>query len=333
MVDLDAVFLERQHVGAVVVLVNPAVPHLRIGFLRLVAVGGAVLDEGADCGVDDGVVLPEGIAQVALQQQVVLRLLQRGHQQRVAVADVAALVGLHRKEHGRQRVVAVARGFRRHGDEKRVGERRLGDDGQIHAGGRHRIAGDEAFTELAADRGRVALAEGFFRDIEPCRVDVVLHVPLLQIHLDGRVTELVDHLHGESGPEVLAGRQPRHHRHRTGGGNFREGNDGEEQLHPLHPARLDIAEHVAAQRRVERAVDAVVLLLLHREVGAQHLLHRIARRLGDLVVGRKRHRFLDIGRVPTEVGNLLGRLAHGNTALRGYLVKRQRRHRHKPPPG
>ncbi len=80
VVDLDPVFLEREHVGAVVVLEDPAVPHLRVGFLVLVAVGGAVFDEGADGRIDDGVVLPEGIAQVALEQQVVLRLLQRGHQ-------------------------------------------------------------------------------------------------------------------------------------------------------------------------------------------------------------------------------------------------------------
>eukprot|EP01093_Parvamoeba_rugata_P002831 TRINITY_DN1353_c0_g1_i4.p2 TRINITY_DN1353_c0_g1~~TRINITY_DN1353_c0_g1_i4.p2 ORF type:complete len:272 (+),score=3.79 TRINITY_DN1353_c0_g1_i4:572-1387(+) len=88
MVDLDAVLLERQHVGAVVVLEDPAVPHLRVGLLVLVTVGGAVFDERSDRRVDDGVVLPEGVAQVALEKQVVLRLLEGRHQQRVTVADV-----------------------------------------------------------------------------------------------------------------------------------------------------------------------------------------------------------------------------------------------------
>ena len=46
----------------------------------------------------------------------------------------------------------------------------------------------------------------------------------------------------------------------------------------------------AADRAVERAVDAVVLLLLHREVGPQDLLERVPRRLRDLVVRREGHR-------------------------------------------
>ena len=70
--DLDAVFLERQHVGAIVILVDPAVPQLRVGFLVLVAVGGAVFDERADRGVDDRVVLPEGVFQIALEQLMVV---------------------------------------------------------------------------------------------------------------------------------------------------------------------------------------------------------------------------------------------------------------------
>src|SRR5712664_467848 len=68
VMDLDAVLLERQHVGPIIILVNPAMPKLGIGFLVLVAVGRAVFDEGPDRGVDDGVVLPERIFQVAFQQ-------------------------------------------------------------------------------------------------------------------------------------------------------------------------------------------------------------------------------------------------------------------------
>jgi hypothetical protein len=251
----------------------------------------------------------------------------------MAIADMPALVRLHRQEDGRQRIVTVAGGLRRHGNEQCVGEGGLGHHGQVHAGGGHRVAGDEAFGELPADGGGIALSEGFLGDVEAGRIDVVLHVPFLQIHLDRRVTELVDHLHGEAGSEFLTGRDAGNHRHRSGGGDFREGNDGQEELHPLDPARFDVAEHVAAQCRVERAIDAVVLLFLHREIGPQNLFHRVARRLVDLVVGRKRHRFLHVGRIPAEVGNLLGRLADGDSALRGNLVERQRRHGHKPPPG
>ncbi len=252
---------------------------------------------------------------------MVLRLLERGHQQRVAVTDMTALVRLDREEHRRQSVVAVAGGLRRHGDEERVGERRLGHDRQIHAGGGHRVAGDESLAELAPDRGRVALAEGFLSDVEAGRVDVVLHVPLLQIHLNRGVAEHVDHLHGEAGAEILAGRKTGHHRHRPRRRDLGERYDRKEKLHPLDPARLDIAEHVAAQRRIERAVDTVVLLFLHREIGAQDLLHRVARRLGDLVVRREGHRLLDVARVPSKVGDLLRRFADRYAALRCYLVK------------
>src|SRR5262249_45567285 len=46
-------------------------------------------------------------------------------------------------------------------------------------------------------------------------------------------------------------------------------------LLPFQPALLHLAEHVAADRAVGRAVDAVVLLFLHREVGPQDLLQRV----------------------------------------------------------
>src|SRR5882757_10688104 len=59
VMDLDAVFLERQHVGAIIILVNPAMPKFGIGFLVLVAVGRAIFDEGPDRGIDNRVVLPE----------------------------------------------------------------------------------------------------------------------------------------------------------------------------------------------------------------------------------------------------------------------------------
>ncbi len=116
------------------------------------------------------------------------------------------LIRLDGQEDRRQRVVAVARGFRRHRDEQRVGEGRFGHHCQIDAGGGDRIAGEEAFRKLAPDRGGVALAERGFRDVEPGRIDIVLHVPLLQIHLNRRVAQFVDHLHGEARAQLFAGR-------------------------------------------------------------------------------------------------------------------------------
>ncbi len=234
-----------------------------------------------------------------------------------------AFVGLHRQEHRRQGVVAVAGGFRGHRDEQRVGERGFRNDRQVHVGRGDRITGYETFGELPSDGGGVAAAEGGFRDVESGRVDVILHIPLLQVHLNRGVAEFIDHLHGEAGAQFLTRGEPADHGHGTGGGDFREGNDGEEQLHPFDPARLHVAEHVATQRGIQRAVNAVVLFLLHREVGAQHLLHRIARGLLDLVVGREGHRFLDIARRPAEVRDAAGGFADTDSALCNDFVEGQ----------
>src|SRR5881392_1986540 len=69
--------------------------------------------------------------------------------------------------------------------------------------------------------------------------------------------------------------------------------DRQEQLLPLQPALLHLAEHVAADGTVLRAVDAVVLLLLHREVRAQDLLERVLLlRLPEGVVGAVLHVWL-----------------------------------------
>ncbi len=94
----------------------------------------------------------------------------------------------------------------------------------------------------------------------------------------------------------------------------------QEQLLPLHPALLDLAEHVAADGAVHRAEDAVVLLLLHREVGAQDLLERVL--LGGLlerVVGRVLVDRLHERRIPGQLLDLVVSLrdagsAHGETS-------------------
>ena len=79
MMDLDAVFFHRKHVGPVIILIDPAMPHLGIAFLVLVTVRGAVFDERPDSGIDDRVVLPESILQIAFDQEMVLWFFQGGH--------------------------------------------------------------------------------------------------------------------------------------------------------------------------------------------------------------------------------------------------------------
>src|SRR5712672_3611797 len=61
VMNLDAVFLERQHVGPIIIFVNPAMPKFGIGFLVLVAVGRAVFDKSPDRCIDNRVVLPERV--------------------------------------------------------------------------------------------------------------------------------------------------------------------------------------------------------------------------------------------------------------------------------
>ena len=157
--DDQAVLLQRHEVGAVVVVVDPAAPHLGVGLAVLAPVLGAVLDERADRRVDHPVVVPPRVAQVALEQLVVGLVGQRHEQGGVAVGDVPRLVALHGVEHRRQQVVAVGGGLGRHGHEQRVGERGLGDDRQVDARRGDRVAGDEAFRELAADGAAVVVLE------------------------------------------------------------------------------------------------------------------------------------------------------------------------------
>src|SRR5258708_6337704 len=99
VVNLDAVLFEREQVGSVVVIKNPALPEFGIGFAILIAIFGAVLNEGADSGVDDGVVLPKRVPDIPLQEVVVLGIVDDGHQHRVAVTDVARLVRLNTQEY------------------------------------------------------------------------------------------------------------------------------------------------------------------------------------------------------------------------------------------
>ncbi len=228
-----------------------------------------------DRGVDDAVVVPPCVAQIPFEQRTIA-LVGQGHQQDgVAVGDVPGLIGLHRVEDRRQQVVAVGRGLVGHRHEQGVGECRLGDHCQVDVRGGDGVTGDESLAELPADRARVVVGEGLLGDVEAGRVDVVVHVQLLEVHLDRRMTNLVDHLYRETVVDLRVGDGVDGHRHRAGRRDLGERDDRQEQLLPFEPAFLDLTEHVAADRAVHGAVDAVVLLLFHREVRPHDLLERI----------------------------------------------------------
>src|SRR5207245_8464457 len=93
-----------------------------------------------------------------------------------------------------QEVVAISSGLRWHCHEQRVREGGFGDDLEVDVARRDRVASDEALSELPPDGPRIAPVERLLGGVEPGRIDVVLHVVALQVHLDGRVTYLVDHL-------------------------------------------------------------------------------------------------------------------------------------------
>ena len=236
---------------------------------------------------------------------------QRHQQRRVPVADVPRLVGLHRVEHRRQQVVAVRGGLGRHRDEQRVGERRLGHDRQVDARRGDRVTGDEALGELPADGAAVVVLEVAQAGVEAGRVDVVVHVQALEVLLDRRVPDLVDHLDGLAVVQLRVGHGAEQQRHRPRGRDLGQRDDGQEQLLPLQPALLHLAEHVAADRAVRGAVHPVVLLLLHREVGPQDLLERVLLlRLLEGVVGPVLRDRLVVRRFPGQLLDLLVGLRH-----------------------
>ena len=105
----------------------------------------------------------------------------------------------------------------------------------------------------------------------------------------------------------------------------------QEELLPFHPALLDLAEHVAADGAVHRAEDAVVLLLLHREVGAQDLLERVLLgRLLEGVVGGVLVDRLHEGGIPGQLLDLRVRLRDAGSA-HAECLPLLRFHRARPP--
>ncbi len=147
--DVEPELAELHDVGAVPVVAHPAVPLVQER-LGVGAVLGEVLDHHRREDVDEGVVDPERLLQVALDQRRVVVVLQHGQQRGVAVGDVAGLVGLDRQIRGRQGEVAVAGGDVRRGHEHDVGERRLG----------HHLQRERALDRVADDEVRQHVEPG-----------------------------------------------------------------------------------------------------------------------------------------------------------------------------
>src|SRR6202042_2653690 len=80
---------------------------------------------------------------------------------------------------------------------------------------------------------------------------------------------------------------------------------------PLQPALLHLPEHVAANRAVLGTVHAVILLLLHGEVGPENLLQRVLLRcLAEAVVSPVLRDWLVVLGLPGQLLDLLVRPGH-----------------------
>ena len=141
MVNLDAILFQRQQVSAVVIFIYPAVPQLCVRLFVLVAVCGAVLNDGANSSINNGVVLPKRVTNVALKQQMIRRVINDRHQHGVAVANVARLIRLNRQKDRRQGVIAIARSLGRHGYKKSVRKASFSDNLKVNISGSQGIAG------------------------------------------------------------------------------------------------------------------------------------------------------------------------------------------------
>src|SRR4030095_3360204 len=98
---------------------------------------------------------------------------------------------------------------------------RRGNDLQVDAGRGDRVTGDEPLGELTADGAAVVAVEVPQGVVEPCRVDVVVHVQALEVLLDRAVPNLVDHLDRLAVVQLRVRNRVEQHRHRTCGRDLR----------------------------------------------------------------------------------------------------------------
>ena len=297
--DVQPQLAELQHVRPVPVVADPPVPLVEVG-LGIGAVLGEVLHHDRREDVDERVVDPERLLEVALDQRRVVIVLEDGQQRRVAVGDVPRLVGLHRQVGGRQREVAVARRHIGQRDEHDVRERRLRHDLQRERA-LDRIADDEV-REHVQPRVRQHRARERLRPEVPAGgVGDVLGVPPRERHLHPRVADLVDELDVVAVAQLVVGNRAHQHRHAAAGADLGVVGDHDERLQDLQPPLVRLVRHVGADGGVEPAVDALVLLELHRQVLPHDVLHRVLGLVREPVAGRIADRWLVVGRLPPEL--------------------------------
>ncbi len=95
VMNLQPVLLQRHQVAAIVVIIDPAAPHLRVALAILAAIFGSVLDERPNGSINQRVIVPESIAEVALQQWPILGVSQSHQESSIAVTNMARFVGLY----------------------------------------------------------------------------------------------------------------------------------------------------------------------------------------------------------------------------------------------
>src|SRR5260221_10506482 len=94
------------------------------------------------------------------------------------------LVRLYRQENSWQQIVTISSRFRWHRHKQRIGEGGFSNNLEINVSRCNRIASDETLSKLTPDGSRITPVEGLLGGVEAGRVDIVLHIVALQMHLD-----------------------------------------------------------------------------------------------------------------------------------------------------
>ena len=301
------------------VLGDPLPPALQVAgsAVHLAVVAGRTEED-----VEEVVLPPETAVEVGLEVLVVVGIGEDGREGAVPVRHVPGLVRLDAQEDARGHHVALSGGHLRGRDEERIGVRGLGDDLEVHdpldgvadeeglEGVARRPAEEVGPLELQPVCEALALTRGAVPGEVPVQVHLLVGVPHLVDHLglvalaQLLVVDGVDELGARLARRVLG-----------------EVDDGEDDLEQVQPAALGHRRGVDPREHVlERAVLAVVLLLLHGDVLADEGAEWILRPRGDPVLRRVAVTPLLVGGRPLQVLDALVGLGCGGH--RGVLRRR-----------
>ena len=192
---------------------------------------------------------------------------------------------------------------------------------------------------LSACRVPGSLRERRRAEVPAGRVGHVLRVPARERHLHAGVADLVDELDVVAVAQLVVGDRVDQHRHAAARADLGVRGRDDVRLDDLQPALAGLARHLRAHRRVVPAVDALVLLQLHRQVLPHDVLHRVLRLGRELVARRVLVRRLEVVGLPAELRDALvglgdaaaagGRGAHGTSSSAELGVARPRRERYR----